>query len=326
MKSYLPWIFISSVIVSSHSFSSLATVVEESLGPTHSFNQETNSTTFSPKNTSTGVIYTLTGDVYFMNLGKTTPLTNGCLSDSAEGLTFIGNGYSLLFSNIASSATGAAISVSTADKNIAVSGFSKISFLQSPSTIGSSPSGKGATKCGGNLTFKNNVDIVFFQNFSSEDGGAINTKKLSLTGSQGSITFAENKATTAKKGGAIHASETIDISSNSGSLIFKGNTSEEGGAIASTGISSLKDNQHILFSNNNVTGTTGKGGAISCGDTSDLVCTGNGTVVFMNNSAIVSGGAVHAKKVLLSSGGGGGSSLLTTLFPIQPRVKAEQLL
>ncbi|SPN73583.1 Polymorphic membrane protein F,chlamydial polymorphic outer membrane protein repeat,Autotransporter beta-domain [Chlamydia serpentis] len=308
MKSQFSWLVISSTIACLSACSTvLAVAADTNIGPSDSFDGSTNSGTYTPKNTTTGVNYTLTGDVALQNLGGTTPLTNGCFSDTSEGLTFIGGGYSLYFKNIVSSADGAALSVSVSDKNLSLSGFSSLTFLATPSSVITTPTGKGAIKCGGNLTFTKNAKILVEQNYSEQDGGAINTKTFSLTGSTGSLSFIENKTATGKKGGAIYASSTVDITDNSAPILFSKNTADtSGGAINSGGNCTIKGNGSLVFSGNSVTATAGNGGAIS-GD-ADVTISGNQSITFSENQAVANGGAIYAKKLVLSSGGGGGIS------------------
>lgn len=195
MKASLSCLFLSSLGL--FYFPSLC-ATETLLSPQDSIDGE-NTTSFTGNATTTDTTYTLTGDVSFAHLGETTALTNSCFSNASESLSFLGNGFSLSFDTIKSSAEGAAISVSASDKHLSLSGFSKLSFLSSPTS--SSPannSEKGAIKCGGNVEIADTTSVVFSKNASANDGGAISTKALSLS-KNSAVSFSENTVATGKK-------------------------------------------------------------------------------------------------------------------------------
>ncbi|CRI48224.1 Polymorphic outer membrane protein G family [Chlamydia pneumoniae] len=310
MKSQFSWLVLSSTLACFTSCSTVFAATAENIGPSDSFDGSTNTGTYTPKNTTTGIDYTLTGDITLQNLGDSAALTKGCFSDTTESLSFAGKGYSLSFLNIKSSAEGAALSVTT-DKNLSLTGFSSLTFLAAPSSVITTPSGKGAVKCGGDLTFDNNGTILFKQDYCEENGGAISTKNLSLKNSTGSISFEGNKSSaTGKKGGAICATGTVDITNNTAPTLFSNNIAEAaGGAINSTGNCTITGNTSLVFSENSVTATAGNGGALS-GD-ADVTISGNQSVTFSGNQAVANGGAIYAKKLTLASGGGGVSPFLT---------------
>lgn len=307
MKSQFSWLVLSSTLACFTSCSTVFAATAENIGPSDSFDGITNTGTYTPKNTTTGIDYTLTGDITLQNLGDSAALTKGCFSDTTESLSFAGKGYSLSFLNIKSSAEGAALSVTT-DKNLSLTGFSSLTFLAAPSSVITTPSGKGAVKCGGDLTFDNNGTILFKQDYCEENGGAISTKNLSLKNSTGSISFEGNKSSaTGKKGGAICATGTVDITNNTAPTLFSNNIAEAaGGAINSTGNCTITGNTSLVFSENSVTATAGNGGALS-GD-ADVTISGNQSVTFSGNQAVANGGAIYAKKLTLASGGVGGIS------------------
>nr|WP_108896543.1 hypothetical protein [Chlamydia serpentis] len=85
MKTQFSWLVISSTIACLSACSTaLAVVVDTNIGPSDSFDGSTNSGAYTPKNTATGVNYTLTGDVALQNLGGTTALMNSCFSDISK--------------------------------------------------------------------------------------------------------------------------------------------------------------------------------------------------------------------------------------------------
>ncbi|WP_201456756.1 polymorphic outer membrane protein middle domain-containing protein [Chlamydia sp. 17-3921] len=310
MKCSLYWLLISSAIALPLSnFSVFAETIP--LGPTDSYNGDANST-FTPKSTTKaeGTTYSLTGDMSISNAGKGTALTTSCFKEASGDLTFDGNGHSMSFNTIDAGANPGAIDVSTADKSLTLEGFHNLSFVLSPATTVTT--GKGAIISKGATNLKDSHIIVFSNNFSAEDGGAISTKTLELTGNTGSISFLQNSATTAKKGGALFCSSTSNISSNLGVISFISNIGDtSGGAICAEGNCTIAGNKIVLFDGNTAKGTTGNGGAICCTKTNGgtdptLSITGNSKISFTNNIAKGSGGALYAKKLSLSSGEGDG--------------------
>ncbi|UFP07124.1 hypothetical protein KY091_02080 [Chlamydia pecorum] len=261
MKASLSCLFLSSLGL--FYFPSLC-ATETLLSPQDSIDGE-NTTSFTGNATTTDTTYTLTGDVSFAHLGETTALTNSCFSNASESLSFLGNGFSLSFDTIKSSAEGAAISVSASDKHLSLSGFSKLSFLSSPTS--SSPannSEKGAIKCGGNVEIADTTSVVFSKNASANDGGAISTKALSLS-KNSAVSFSENTVATGKKGGAIYASGQVEISSSLATVSFVNNSAGvSGGAIYTETGCSLIGNNSLVFDSNKATETDGNGGAIYC--------------------------------------------------------------
>lgn len=261
MKASLSCLFISSLCLS---YFSPLYATGTPLSPQDSIDGE-NTTSFTGNTTTTDTTYTLTGDVSFAHLGETTALTNSCFSNASESLSFLGNGYSLSFDTIKSTAEGAAISVSASDKRLSLSGFSNLSFLSSPtSSSPASNSEKGAIKCGGNVNITDTTSVVFSKNASANDGGAISTKALSLS-KNSAVSFSENTVATGKKGGAIYASGKVEISSSLATVSFVNNSAGvSGGAIYTETGCSLIGNKSLVFDSNKATETDGNGGAIYC--------------------------------------------------------------
>ncbi|ANH78246.1 polymorphic outer membrane protein middle domain-containing protein [Candidatus Chlamydia sanziniae] len=307
MKLSIFWLLPFVLFLSPRDFS--LTAAEATLDSSDGY-EGTDGTTFIPKSTndSAGTRYSLLKDVSINHAGSTTtPLTTSCFKEEGGDLAFIGNGYSLFFNTInAGAQPGTAISTTTADKNLTLSGFHTLYFFSSPaSTV---TTGQGTIKCSGNVTFENNTRITCTQNFSTEDGGVISTKNFSLLETSGSAVFIQNQATAAKKGGAIYASGTINIADNTGSIFFIKNTSgDAGGGLSSVGNCSIKNNTYVMFDGNSALGTAASGGAISCHSTTgtppEVTLIGNSALTFVGNSAVVQGGAIYTTKLILSSGG-----------------------
>lgn len=272
------------------------------LGSSDSYNGNINTEEFTPKSATSdanGTTYNLSSDVSISEAGNKTSLTTSCFSNTAGNLIFAGHGFSFNFNNIVSSAEGTVVSNTAAAE---VTKFLDISNLR----VTGCPrqTGKGAIKIVNNLVFDGNASISFTENVSSENGGAITTKDLSLIGSSKFVSFLSNNSS--KQGGAIYASGTASISNNLGVLSFAHNTATtSGGAIAVEGNLAITNNQHIFF--DSCIATT-EGGAIYCsksGTSPTLNFSGNESLQFLNNTAKTSGGAIYTDKLVLSSGRGG---------------------
>ncbi|EPP35255.1 autotransporter beta-domain protein [Chlamydia ibidis] len=344
MKHLSLWLLISSGIT----LSSFCTFANETmnLSSKDSYDGSTTTQEFTPKSTSQSATYNLTGNVSIKNAGMQdlgSGLTTSCFSTTGD-LTFIGNGYSLLFDSIltkipdqqppaATPVPGAinvltdssveshmveaepeatqpsfppsgAISVLLASKqtlqeptltsgNLKVSGCSSFSCSYCPpekvdlSAIGSTRG--GAIKAAGGITFKDNTNIQFNYNASSDGGGAINSRVFTLEGSSISVNFSNNSS--AKSGGAIFCQDApaavisndlnkskeaslpkisgqvqasnnqnntendahiLTITGNS-NVIFSGNSAgEQGGALYSHGITTIANNDSVSFINNSI--------------------------------------------------------------------------
>ncbi|AAP05035.1 autotransporter domain-containing protein [Chlamydia caviae] len=261
---------------------------------------------FSPQSTSTagGTTYNVESDISIVDAGQAAAMVSAAFVQTADDLTFKGNGRSLAIENVNSGANPGAIYVSAADKTLTLTDFSTLSFKKCPKhTVNT---GKGAVKSGGALNLANNASILFNQNHSAEDGGAISCKAFSLTGSSKEISFTTNTST--KKGGAIAATGVANLSDNQGKVIFSGNTAvNSGGAVYAEANTTIAGNSAVVFNNNAVTGTTdGCGGAIHCsktGATPVLTIRDNKVLLFKENTSAAKGGAIYADKLYLTSGG-----------------------
>ncbi|SPN73581.1 Polymorphic membrane protein F,chlamydial polymorphic outer membrane protein repeat,Autotransporter beta-domain [Chlamydia serpentis] len=278
------------------------------LSSTDSFDGDAGSTTFTPKSTSdaNGTTYTLSESVYINNAGKTSALTSSCFSEAAGDLTFVGQVFSLSFNKINAGSNVAAVASTTADKALSFIGFLNLSFTAAPGATVTA--GKSTLSSAGALNLRNNVSILFSQNVSNDannNGGAITTKTLSISGNGSSVAFTSNSAK--KLGGAVYSSSTADISQNSGYLVFTNNNGATGGgALAFEGDTSITQNNQLFFFGNTATDATGNGGAIYCvksGSTPTLTFSGNKSLTFSENSSVIKGGAIYAHNLVLSSGG-----------------------
>ncbi|CAG9045819.1 putative outer membrane protein pmp2 [Chlamydia abortus] len=261
MKHPVYWFLISSSLIVSNSLYS-DEPEQKTLTSADSYNGQTaGNQEFEPKVTSAsqGTAYTCTGNICiaYAGLGDT-GLTNSCFTDTTGNLSFIGNGYTLCFDNITTTASNpGAINVKGADKTLNVSGFSLFSCAHCPPGT----TGYGAIKAAGNTTIKDNSSLVFHKNCSTADGGAIQCTassgaELKMENNQ-NLVFSENSSNT--KGGAIYADKLTIVS---------------GGP--------------TLFSNNSVSASSPKGGAICIKD-SDGECslTANlGDITFDGNKII----------------------------------------
>ncbi|WP_375793514.1 autotransporter domain-containing protein [Chlamydia sp. 12-01] len=277
MKHSVYWLLISSGLIASTSLS-FATPEQETLNSDNSYNGNTSNNAFTTKTSSKaeGTVYTCTGDICIAYAGKGTPLTNSCFTQTAGDLSFIGNGNSLYFENIDAGTTNpAAINVS-ADKTLSISGFSTFSCtFCPPTTTQSAIQSAGIIKSIGETKIENNTNILFQQNRSKDDGGAISCKGFTLTGISGAANFLDNHSV--KKGGAIYTTASTTISNNN----------------------------NVVFARNQAPGSSASGGAIYCSNANalDLKLENNKNLVFSDNLTETSGGAIYTDKLTISSGG-----------------------
>ncbi|WP_349822579.1 chemotaxis protein [Chlamydia abortus] len=265
MKHPVYWFLISSSLFASSSLC-FAEAEQKTLTSADSYNGLTaGDKEFQPKETtqSAGTTYTCTGNICiaYAGLGEE-GLSKSCFTDTAGDLSFIGNGYTLCFDNITTTASNpGAINVSGTDKTLNVSGFSLFSCAHCPPGT----TGYGAIKAAGNTTIKDNSSLVFHKNCSTTDGGAIqctassNSAELKMENNQ-NLVFSENSSNS--KGGAIFTQKLTIVS---------------GGP--------------TLFTNNSVSASAPKGGAIclkdsggECSLTADL-----GDITFDGNKIITTG-------------------------------------
>ncbi|AFS26740.1 chlamydia polymorphic membrane family protein [Chlamydia psittaci CP3] len=235
---------------------------EATLSPADSYNGKTaGNQEFQPKTTSEseGMTYTCVGNVCIAYAGLSEDgLSNSCFSDSSGNLSFIGNGYTLCFDNITTTASNpGAINVSGSDKTLNVSGFSLFSCAHCPPGT----TGYGAIQSQGVSTFSGNNKLIFDNNCSTGEGGAIKC----ATGSNAELKLEGN-----------------------GYVVFSGNSSQnKGGAIYTKKLTITADGP-TLFSNNSVSQSSPKGGAICLDDTSgECSLTANlGDITFDGNKII----------------------------------------
>ncbi|WP_041460212.1 polymorphic outer membrane protein middle domain-containing protein [Chlamydia psittaci] len=274
MKHPVYWFLISSSLIASNSLC-FAEADQKTLTPAHSYNGITNSKPFQPLSTSNsnGTIYTCTGNVCitYAGLGDT-GLSSSCFADTAGDLSFIGNGYTLCFDNITTTASNpGAINVSGSDKTLNVSGFSLFSCAYCPPGT----TGYGAIKSAGNTTIKDNASLVFHKNCSTADGGVIYCKASSST--------AELKM------------------ENNKNLVFSENSSNTKGGAIFTQKLTITSGGPTLFSNNSVSHASApKGGAICLDDTSsECSLTANlGDITFDGNKIITTSGSTIKRNAI----------------------------
>ncbi|CAG9046485.1 hypothetical protein NVRI1_00847 [Chlamydia abortus] len=142
---------------------------------------------FTSKATSNeeGTTYTLTTDISFSNIISLTQekdqlLRNGsdntegsCFTNTQGDLSFAGASHSLEFINISLTGQGAAISQKASGKTLNLSNISDLTFASSPGAS-VKDKGKGTIFCqGSSLQVKDNTNVVFSNNHSTDNGGAI---------------------------------------------------------------------------------------------------------------------------------------------------------
>ena len=248
------------------------------------------------------------------------------VSDNS-GITLEDNG-AVIFSGTTLTANGAEAQggalYAGAASPVVLNGNGSVEFLEN-SVVGSSSYG-GTMYADSSVLLSNNNGVIFRDNSSVTQGGAIYAgAELTLT-DNGSVEFSGN---TSGQGGAIDAAADVVLSTNGG-ISFRENmaTSGSGAAIYTTGAVSLIDNGSVEFSGNTaVTGggaiygstatvsgnqgsvvfsenttTSGSGAAIYT--TGDVVLTDNGSVEFSGNTAVTGGGAIYGSTATVSGNQG----------------------
>ncbi|AFS28182.1 autotransporter domain-containing protein [Chlamydia psittaci] len=260
MKHPVYWFLISSSLFASNSLS-FADATQVTLTPSDSYNGNVTSEEFQVKETSEGATYTCEGNVCISYAGKGSGLNKSCFTETTENLSFIGNGYTLCFDNITTTASNpGAINVSGSDKTLNVSGFSLFSCAYCPPGT----TGYGAIQTKGASTFSGNNKLIFDHNCSTGEGGAIKCD----TGSNAELKLEGNSY-----------------------VVFSGNSSQKkGGAIYAKKLTITAEGP-TLFSNNSVSASSPKGGAICLDDTSgECSLTANlGDIIFDGNKIIKTG-------------------------------------
>ncbi|SYX08767.1 Polymorphic membrane protein F,chlamydial polymorphic outer membrane protein repeat,Autotransporter beta-domain [Chlamydia poikilotherma] len=257
-----------------------------------SFDGDKDTQPFTTKSSSNaaGTTYSVNADVSFKNITLVTTASSSssssadgnCFKNTAGDLNFSGDNGSLTFENISLTAQGAAISNTAAGKILQLTNLTNLTFSNSPgSTV---TDGKGAIYCeGSDLQIINNGHVIFSNNHSIENGGAVCYKVApvpppppppsppptpppgtgGLPKAQNTFTFGGNDSLTflgnssEKNGGAIYAQSLVITSK--GRTLFTNNTAKEnGGAIAISedgSISLIAELGDIIFEGNIAKGT-----------------------------------------------------------------------
>ncbi|SPN73196.1 Polymorphic membrane protein F,chlamydial polymorphic outer membrane protein repeat,Autotransporter beta-domain [Chlamydia serpentis] len=276
------------------------------LGPENSFNG--NGKISYSYDVQPDDVYNLAGDVSISNVDNSS-VNKACFDVTSGSMTFLGNEHRLYCRNIKSGTTleGVVLSSKGTQATVRFSGFSLLSFIESPSDIGE----QGCFYVKNALMLLNNNLIRFEKNRSKTKGGAINAGNVTLAGNYNSVMFYDNEAVSS--GGAIHASGSIQIMVNQGAVSFLQNNAKNGlgGALYSNGDIDISQNTHVIFRDNQaLTTDIGQGGAICCLPQSGssapvpvLTLSGNKGVIFERNRSIIGGGAIYARRLTISSGG-----------------------
>lgn len=226
----------------------------------------------------------------------------------------LNNNGEIRFSENSANRYGGALYVYDGRIGIQLNGNESISFHKN--TAVTAGGAIAADTNGGAVELKNNTDITFSENAgtsSSSSGGAIYLSSvagnLNISENTGTVKFEGN---TANRGGAIfNEGQAIQLTKNK-DITFSGNTSSgDGGAIhnatRSLQIVSITENTGtVKFENNRSTGTTANGvnyhgGAIYVGlSYADL--SDNKEVVFIGNEAKGAAGGIYAFAGVLISG------------------------
>ncbi|ANH78250.1 autotransporter domain-containing protein [Candidatus Chlamydia sanziniae] len=232
-----------------------------------SYDETTSNTNFTPKTTldEGGTSYILKEDVYIANLGVKNSTKSRVFNNHAGNLTFLGNHHVLKFDNLKTTAFGSAICNNIGNTTLTLSDFSILACNAAPSFN----EGCGAIYSLGSIVMQNNDSISFTNTRNKMKGGAIQTPYLlGSTVDHPTVTFSNNghmifeNNTTEEEGGAIFAHKLI-ISAG-GPTIFKNNhvhrnVNARGGAISippGGEISLSADQGDIIFLGNTVISTS----------------------------------------------------------------------
>lgn len=318
MKRPVYWFLITSGLAAS--VSGLAAMQQETLSPTDSYNGAVNgSTPFTPKTPSSadGTNYNCTGNVCISNAGTNgTALTSSCFN-TAQALSFQGNGYSLCFDNVnAGSSNPAAINATGASNALTLSGFSLFACTNCPPGA----TGQGAIKSASTVTFNNDQKVLFQRNCSTQAGGAVNCAGMTLQGASVSASFMNNSSN--QNGGAVFSSSATTISGNN-VVLFSGNSATsnaasqgQGGAVCVTNTTTattvtFSGNKQLTFSNNTASNSAeGACGGAIYGDIVSI--TADGPTLFTNNSVSATAASKTATGGAIGLGGVANSTLSLT--------------
>ncbi|WP_131744138.1 polymorphic outer membrane protein middle domain-containing protein [Chlamydia buteonis] len=255
-------------------------------------------------NNAEGTTYTLTTDISFSNITTVTTATDqplriksnntegSCFTNTAGDLSFAGASHSLTFTNISLTGQGAAISHTASGKTLNLSNISNLKFSSCP---GDSVSGKGAIFCqGSSIQVTNNNNVIFSNNHSTDNGGAIcyaptppelpEAEVTSLTKLKNA-----NSWPTPASSGTIRSStkseEAADsvftFAGNSGLTFSENSSDKSGGAIYAKNLT-ITSGGPTLFTNNTAKGT---GGAIAIANSGTLSLTAaSGDIIFRGNT------------------------------------------
>ncbi|EPP35455.1 autotransporter beta-domain protein [Chlamydia ibidis] len=189
-----------------------------------------------------GATLLLQGDLSIVNFNNATSGTPlGCLKNTAGPLSIVGGGHNLKFLRILSTGDGSAINNAVNSSSTTVlSGFNTLIFencealqynqpgLSVPITMTLiKPSGTIASSAP--LTLSNINTLTFLNNKALGNGGGIHGTTVNISNIKKSLTFQGNMSSC---GGAIAATEGLNITNNSGSILFRLNSvTDKGGAI-----------------------------------------------------------------------------------------------
>ncbi|CCO01795.1 Polymorphic outer membrane protein [Chlamydia psittaci 01DC12] len=260
---------------------------------------------FTSKATSNeeGITYTLKADISFSNIttittGEGQPLRiksnsneGSCFTNTAGDLSFAGDSHSLAFTDISLTGQGAAISNKASGKTLNLSSISNLTFSSCP---GDSVSGKGAILCeGSSLQVNDNTNVIFSNNHSTENGGAICYKatppppapepepEVPEEGTSSLIRLKDaNLGSIPSPVGETDDNSVFTFEGNSG-LTFSGNSSDKcGRAIYAKNLTIISGGP-TLFTDNTAKEA---GGAIAIADGGTLSLTAeSGDIIFKGN-------------------------------------------
>ncbi|SYX08765.1 Polymorphic membrane protein F,chlamydial polymorphic outer membrane protein repeat,Autotransporter beta-domain [Chlamydia poikilotherma] len=246
-----------------------------------------------------GTTAILSGNLNLLNLDNSMVATpSSCFFNSAGSMTIVGKNHNLTFTNLRTSVNGAALSSIPATTpesfSYTITGMHTLSFSNcialmartTPPNTTVNPKG-GALYSKAPVFLQNIQNLLFKNNSAADNGGALWAQIVGISNIKKSLQFLSNVGA---NGGAIGASQSLDVT-QCPSILFRSNSAEKlGGAIHSVDpttppngpvntVSSFSGNGSIQFDANNAK----SGGAIYSKGNIDF--TNNAQLLMQNNSA-----------------------------------------
>ncbi|AAP05029.1 polymorphic outer membrane protein middle domain-containing protein [Chlamydia caviae] len=274
-----------------------------------------------------GTTAILSGNLNLLNLDNSMVATpSSCFFNSAGSMTIVGRNHNLTFTNLRTSANGAALSSipTTTPESFpyTIKGVNTLSFSNclalmartttAPNTTTPVNPNGGAFYSKAPVFLENIQNVLFKNNRAADSGGGLWVETAGISNIKKSMQFLSNVGA---NGGAINASKSLDVT-QCPSILFRSNSAEKlGGAIQAVDPATtnqvntavrFSENGSVQFDANNAK----SGGAIYSKGNVDF--SNNAQLLIQNNSA--SPEVANTNEVL----GQGGAIFCVQQTPTQP--------